>query len=606
MYLFWSVRFYFGLSISRLVLFWLCTCAVFMDAQNSLIIATKPNNGWTITKKTQPYPINPLPPTTPWLTDTTSGPINDQWTDKVVLAQISNDQNIPISNIGNQARPIWIAPNLCNYTDFTHKSTTYNFRKTFLLTHCVNVESAIITFTVDNVCRMYLNGRQIKRSGGWVDFDGGMEQCKKVCDYLNPAMVDNPPAKRFNSQGINTIEIADVREYLVPGVNVLAVENLNTGGCEINYAWICINLEIKYTGSNTYTSLLAKENVDCNHDGSFTVHASGGTEPYYYTVNGSVPQANPEFTGLPGGTHLVTVTDATGCTVEMPVVIQNMKVYPQVVAEDFDVLTDCEDTTSFIRLAEKDQGLPLSFSLDQGPFIGDNYFSSISPGAHTIRAVNEFGCISEPYPFEIFYQPGYIHTYKKIELCQGERIKLFDRDYFQSAMVRDTTHDNSRCDTVHTVDLRFFPKAETEMEVEICPGDSVRIAGEYFYDEGIYNRILSTMRGCDSLIRLRLGHRDEKFCVEGSCDFFMPNTFSPNGDGINDIFQPDVWYIRAEEMIIFNRWGGVVFTMKGHQPSWDGTDGLQPVEPGVYVYLIRGVCANGSPFVKKGSVTVVR
>lgn len=63
----------------------------------------------------------------------------------------------------------------------------------------------------------------------------------------------------------------------------------------------------------------------------------------------------------------------------------------------------------------------------------------------------------------------------------------------------------------------------------------------------------------------------------------MPNVFSPNGDGINDIFRPDIWYIRAEEMLIFNRWGGLVFKMRDHQPSWDGTDGLQPVESGVYV-----------------------
>ncbi|MEZ4956612.1 MAG: gliding motility-associated C-terminal domain-containing protein [Saprospiraceae bacterium] len=76
---------------------------------------------------------------------------------------------------------------------------------------------------------------------------------------------------------------------------------------------------------------------------------------------------------------------------------------------------------------------------------------------------------------------------------------------------------------------------------------------------------------------------------------YIPNSFSPNFDGINDFFTiygaiPNVQQI--EELIIFDRWGGVVFEQKGFLPNdesagWDGTKRKKSLDTGTYAYLAK-------------------
>jgi gliding motility-associated-like protein len=68
----------------------------------------------------------------------------------------------------------------------------------------------------------------------------------------------------------------------------------------------------------------------------------------------------------------------------------------------------------------------------------------------------------------------------------------------------------------------------------------------------------------------------------------LPNVFSPNGDGINDLYRPQrTSYVERVEMTIFNRWGVQVFYTEDPDVNWDGkinrTDRL--AAPGVYYYI---------------------
>ena len=99
------------------------------------------------------------------------------------------------------------------------------------------------------------------------------------------------------------------------------------------------------------------------------------------------------------------------------------------------------------------------------------------------------------------------------------------------------------------------------------------------------------------------------------CDesqLFVPNYFSPDGDGNNDQFYP-----RGEglKMItafrIYNRWGEVLFERGGIQlndmsNAWDGRYKGEQVSPDVYVYLIQGICEGGETLTWKGDVTLGR
>ena len=95
-------------------------------------------------------------------------------------------------------------------------------------------------------------------------------------------------------------------------------------------------------------------------------------------------------------------------------------------------------------------------------------------------------------------------------------------------------------------------------------------------------------------------------------NFFMPNTFSPNGDGSNDIFYPRGSGLdRAKILRIFNRWGEVIFE-KYDMPinvasaGWDGSWKGKKADAGVYIYQLEIYCKNGELLTYNGNITLIR
>jgi gliding motility-associated-like protein len=95
-------------------------------------------------------------------------------------------------------------------------------------------------------------------------------------------------------------------------------------------------------------------------------------------------------------------------------------------------------------------------------------------------------------------------------------------------------------------------------------------------------------------------------------NYFVPNTFSPNGDGMNDVFYPRGRGLASvQSMKIYNRWGQLVFDRRNFSANdptkgWNGKLGNQPVPPDVYVYMIEFVCENAQIVPMKGNVTLIR
>ncbi|MBV8254859.1 MAG: gliding motility-associated C-terminal domain-containing protein [Chitinophaga sp.] len=87
---------------------------------------------------------------------------------------------------------------------------------------------------------------------------------------------------------------------------------------------------------------------------------------------------------------------------------------------------------------------------------------------------------------------------------------------------------------------------------------------------------------------------------------YVPNLFSPNGDGINDIEYVYGTAIAQLEFRIYNQWGQLVFESRDQRQGWDGTmNGVkQPV--GVYVYILKATMQDGTVVTKKGNVTLMR
>ena len=86
----------------------------------------------------------------------------------------------------------------------------------------------------------------------------------------------------------------------------------------------------------------------------------------------------------------------------------------------------------------------------------------------------------------------------------------------------------------------------------------------------------------------------------------VPTAFTPNGDGVNDIFRVFGYGVKEFHLQIFNRWGELVFETYDIEEGWDGTHRGKPQPSGTYAYYVRAVMANGEVFEQKGSVTLIR
>ena len=85
----------------------------------------------------------------------------------------------------------------------------------------------------------------------------------------------------------------------------------------------------------------------------------------------------------------------------------------------------------------------------------------------------------------------------------------------------------------------------------------------------------------------------------------VPNAFSPNNDGLNDVFLPRIENVDEYELLIFNRWGDVIFHTNDPSLGWDGTYKSKPLPSGDYWYVIRlNESADNREF--KGNFSLVR
>ncbi len=89
---------------------------------------------------------------------------------------------------------------------------------------------------------------------------------------------------------------------------------------------------------------------------------------------------------------------------------------------------------------------------------------------------------------------------------------------------------------------------------------------------------------------------------------YLPNAFTPNGDGLNETFGVDNPFAIQNGFIaleVFDRWGGRVFGTADPFQRWDGFFQGQKVNPGVFLYRVRNIC-NGEELLTSGSVTIIR
>lgn len=87
---------------------------------------------------------------------------------------------------------------------------------------------------------------------------------------------------------------------------------------------------------------------------------------------------------------------------------------------------------------------------------------------------------------------------------------------------------------------------------------------------------------------------------------FVPDVFTPNGDGVNDLFEIKGEMDGEPQMLIYDRWGSVIFRNSVNVRHWNGVINGNPAPPGAYLYRIDVTDKVGRTFVKRGTVSLLR
>jgi len=120
--------------------------------------------------------------------------------------------------------------------------------------------------------------------------------------------------------------------------------------------------------------------------------------------------------------------------------------------------------------------------------------------------------------------------------------------------------------------------------------------------EGNYTITATDVNGCQKVFNTLIIKQN---CTD--CDAYVPNAFTPNGDGLNDIFKAKpACFTSAFNCRIFNRWGEQLFTSTNINHAWDGTYKGKKMAQGSYVYIIHYKTASGINKIIKGIVVLMQ
>ena len=208
---------------------------------------------------------------------------------------------------------------------------------------------------------------------------------------------------------------------------------------------------------------------------------------------------------------------------------------------------------------------------------------------YTLRVTN--GCFRDSASVDIV-----VGGYPKISLGKEGLDTIFIQTGSTLPMSNYVTLSN---DTFRT----FVWTPNTSLNCSNCPDPVVTVGGSE-----LYTLTATNIYGCSDTDVMYIN----TFCQNSQV--FIPNAFTPDGDGKNDILMVRGSGIKlVKNFRIYNRWGQVVFERANFQVNdpqfgWDGkvrnTNSFSP--PDVYVYYCEVVCDNDTPFTYKGNITLVK
>lgn len=319
--------------------------------------------------------------------------------------------------------------------------------------------------------------------------------------------------------------------------------------------------------------------------GKLIVTATGGYPPYFYNATQDqvnfVSATNGIIGGLDTGVYTIQVFDSIGCSVEYQGYVPNAipdEFFAPVVDSTLCYGPDYNDGGVFVLDSTVENG-PYHYAIDGGTLQDTGYFANLSAGPHTVTAVNNNGCstsipviVPQPLPVEVIVTPD------SVTLPLGGS---------QPVVVTYLNASN--------------PSYNWSPSLGLSCGDCANPVVNA-YAPGIYTVTVSMVNGSATCY----GSASLTVNVGSHTRAFVPNAFSPNGDGNNDLFKVFGEDIKTVDMKIFNRWGEEVYATTNAMSGWDGSYKGQMQMPGAYTYVVVITYLDNSQESQKGTVTLLR
>ncbi len=362
---------------------------------------------------------------------------------------------------------------------------------------------------------------------------------------------------------------------------------LDSGGaCPSDEAFVAINIEPLPVAKAGADQVLDCDITEVNLNGSGS--STGNNISYLWTsTDGSILSGGNTLTPLvnAAGIYRLLVTNTTyGCKATDEAVVSANNTPPQgVLVQSQDPICHNESNGSISFGAVTGGSPPYLYSINNRPFVLNPNFVGLNSGTYTLEVEDANGCrwqsevtLENPPALVVDAGPDITIFYGDSTELRAEAIPL------NGAFVYSwTPADNLAC--------------------SFCPQTTVRPDSST-----LYQVLVTDENGCQDsdqvLVRVRVRR-----------DVYVPNAFSPNGDGINDVLM--VYAGEGVEKIlefdIYDRWGESVFYVAKFPPNnplygWNGIFRNKPAPLDVYVYYMRVLYKDGEEKLFKGDVMLAR
>ena len=259
-------------------------------------------------------------------------------------------------------------------------------------------------------------------------------------------------------------------------------------------------------------------------------------------------------------------------------------------------------------------------------------------GIYWIKTSNKCGDSYDTCVIKTLWPTPYVSLPADTNICAGDSIFLFagDSNYIYIWQSVDTTsfytaknagtyfltainEYNCKASDDFNLSITYPPHADLGNDTSICAGFPFSLdagyATNYFWNNG--NTTQHNFIDASGLVIVEVDNKcgyasDSIYVTVEECDqkIYVPNAFTPNGDGENDLFFPKGFSIdwNTFEMFIYDRWGELIYLTNDVNNGWDGKhkDSNELCQLGVYAWLIIVKDIYGNDIKLTGTVTLLR